>query len=82
MTVATGDRFAVLAEEEVRSPKGRLLARLRPDTDYRVTPANLKIVQDLIALGKARAGGRTRAAPNEAEARPARVSGKARTGNT
>lgn len=80
MTVAPGDRFTVLAPKEVRSPKGRLLARFSPDMDYRVTAANLKLVQDMIALGEARAGGRTSGGPkNETAARPSRVSGRART---
>ena len=80
MTVAPGDRFTVLAPKKVRSPKGRLLARLSPDMDYRVTPANLKLVQDMIALGEARAGARTPGGPkNQTAAKPARVSGRART---
>lgn len=80
MTVAPGDRFTVLAPKEVRSPKGRLLARFSPDMDYRVTPANLKLVQDMIATGEARAGGRALGgARNQTAARPARVSGRART---
>jgi len=80
MTVAPGDRFTVLAPKEIRSPKGRLLARFSPDMDYRVTPANLKLVQDMIATGEARAGGRAPGgAKNQTAAKLARVSGRART---
>jgi len=80
MTVAPGDRFTVFAPKEVRSPKGRLLARLLPDMDYRVTPANLKLVQDMIATREARAGGRAPGGPkNQTAAKPVRVSGRART---
>lgn len=56
-----GDRFVVLETHEARTEKGRLLARYRPEFDYRVTPRNLELVAGLIAAGKARIGTTTAA---------------------
>lgn len=82
MALAPGDRFTVTAEKEIRTDRGRLIARFLPGHDYRVTPRNLKDVEAMVALGEARTGSRPlpAAAPNAVAAKPARVTGRARTG--
>lgn len=82
-----GDRFVVNSTEEIRTPKGRLLARYLPGFDYRVTPRNLELVAGMIAAGKAKIGTTT---PEEklaaatggmdVKAGTGRVSGFAKTG--
>ena len=60
--VAIGERFTVSAPQEVKNDKGRVLANYRPEFDYRVTPRNVGIVTQMIADGKASAGGHARGA--------------------
>lgn len=59
--IAIGARFVVAEPYEVRTPKGRLLARYLPEFDYRVTSRNLEIVAGLITAGKASLGTTTQA---------------------
>jgi hypothetical protein len=57
MSLKVGDRFTVSAPHEVRSAKGRLLARYRPEFDYRVTERNVGDANKMLAEGIALAGG-------------------------
>jgi hypothetical protein len=81
MTVEIGGRFTVSAPQTIRNDKGRVLATYRPEFDYTVTPRNVGVVSQLIADGKATAGGRaTTRTANRLTPRPVKVRGRAKTG--
>lgn len=78
-TANIGDRFRVLQEEAATNAKGRILAKFRPEFDYRVTPQNIGLVNQLIAKGKAVKGGHSNleavTGTNQLQSEPATVKG-------
>lgn len=77
--VNIGDRFRVIQEETATNAKGRILAKFRPEFDYRVTPQNIGLVNQLIAKGKAVKGSHSRidvpVSSNQLQSEPATVKG-------
>ncbi|RUT32651.1 hypothetical protein EMQ25_05760 [Arsenicitalea aurantiaca] len=71
-----GDRFQVSETVEIKTPKGALLARYLPGSDYGVTPRNLEFANGLLAQGKAsRALSARERSANRLSPSPARLKG-------
>jgi hypothetical protein len=82
MALAIGTSFRVASIIEIKDARGRIIARFLPEHDYRVTVRNLAEVERLVASGDAILGGPAPAKAATLTAKPAKLRGRANTGQS